>query len=77
MLLLLLFFLDLPYCLSSQRRHLHNVLVGGARAQVSVAVGGRHRRRGDADDGRGDLAALAVQGRRLVHAHVQAGAAVG
>lgn len=66
-----------PALQASQCRHLHNVLVGGAGWQVGVALGGGDGRRGDADDGCGDLAALAVQRRRLVHTHVQAGAAAG
>ena len=61
---------------SSQCRHLDHVLLqGGARGEVRVALGSGHRGRGDADDGCGDLAALAVQRRLLVHSHVQAGAA--
>jgi len=40
---------------------------------VGVALGGGHRRRGDADDGRGDVAAPAVQGGRLVETGAAAG----
>lgn len=60
---------------SSQCRHLDNVLVGGACRKVGVALGSGHRRRGDADDGCGDLTSLAVEGRLLVHTHVETGAA--
>lgn len=49
-----------PALFSSQCRHLHNVLVGGGRWQVSVALGGGYWRCGNADDCCGDLAALAV-----------------
>lgn len=42
---------------------------------MGVALRSGHWRRGDADDGCGDLTALAVQRRLLVHSHVQTGAA--
>lgn len=68
-------FLSSPVFPPSQRRNLHNVLVGGAQWQVGVTLWGDGRRCGDADDGRGYLTALAVQAcRGRLHSHVETGA---
>lgn len=69
------FHATLPHSLSSQCRHLHNILVGGPHEEMSIALWGHHWRRRNADDCRGDLAALAIQGCLLIHPHVQTGAA--
>lgn len=46
---------------------------GAARAGSALGLGAERGRRGDADDGRGDLRAFAVRSQPLVRLHVEAG----